>query len=49
MTFSEHQPGRRLHMPSGEVIDIVRLRAGRYLEHWGINTLASVLAALKAP
>jgi mannose-6-phosphate isomerase-like protein (cupin superfamily) len=24
MTFAEHQPGRRLHMPSGEVIDIVR-------------------------
>ena len=32
-----------------QVIDIVRLRDGRYLEHWGINDLASVLAALAAP
>jgi predicted ester cyclase len=31
-----------------EVIDIVRLKNGRYVEHWGINTLPSVLAALKA-
>jgi predicted ester cyclase len=30
-----------------EVIDIVRLRDGRYLEHWGVNTLAAVVAALK--
>lgn len=30
------------------VIDIVRLRDGRYLEHWGINTLAAVLAQLRA-
>ena len=30
-----------------EVIDIVRLRDGRYLEHWGINTFPSVLAQLK--
>ena len=30
-----------------DVIDIVRLRDGRYLEHWGINTLPSVLAALR--
>jgi predicted ester cyclase len=30
-----------------EVIDIVRLRDGRYLEHWGINTMPSLMAALK--
>jgi hypothetical protein len=29
------------------VIDIVRVRDGRYVEHWGVNTLASVLAALQ--
>jgi predicted ester cyclase len=31
-----------------DVIDIVRLREGRYVEHWGINTLAVVLAQLRA-
>ena len=31
-----------------DVIDIVRLRNGRYLEHWGINTLASVLTQLQS-
>lgn len=31
-----------------DVIDIVRVRDGRYVEHWGINTLAAVLAQLKA-
>ena len=31
-----------------EVIDIVRLKEGRYAEHWGVNTLASVLAQLRA-
>lgn len=31
-----------------QVIDIVRLRDGRYLEHWGVNTLAAVLAGLRA-
>jgi len=30
-----------------DVIDIVRLKDGRYLEHWGINTLQSVIAELK--
>jgi len=30
-----------------DVIDIVRLENGRYAEHWGINTLAVVLAALQ--
>jgi len=31
-----------------DVIDIVRVRNGRYLEHWGINNLSNVVAALKA-
>lgn len=31
-----------------DVIDIVRLRDGKYLEHWGINSLPSVLASLRA-
>lgn len=31
-----------------DVIDIVRLRDGQYVEHWGINNLPSVLAGLKA-
>lgn len=30
-----------------EVIDIVRIQDGRYVEHWGINNLSSVLAQLK--
>jgi predicted ester cyclase len=30
-----------------EVIDIVRLKDGRYVEHWGVNTLASVVAQLR--
>lgn len=30
-----------------DVIDIVRLQDGRYVEHWGVNTLPSVLASLK--
>ncbi len=30
-----------------DVIDIVRLRDGRYLEHWGMNSLAAVVAQLK--
>jgi predicted ester cyclase len=29
-----------------EVIDIVRVRDGKYAEHWGVNTLSNVLAAL---
>jgi len=28
------------------VIDIVRVQNGKYAEHWGLNTLANVLAAL---
>jgi len=31
------------------VIDIVRIEAGRYVEHWGVNTLPSVLQALALP
>lgn len=31
-----------------EVIDIVRIEDGRYAEHWGVNTLANVLAKLGA-
>jgi len=30
-----------------EVIDIVRLENGRYVEHWGVNTLPSVVASLR--
>jgi len=29
-----------------DVIDIVRLRDGKYLEHWGMNNLPSVVAQL---
>jgi len=37
--------GREIHI---EVIDIVRILNGRYIEHWGINTLPAVLAELSA-
>jgi len=30
-----------------DVIDIVRIKDGRYAEHWGINTLPTVLAQLR--
>lgn len=30
-----------------EIIDIVRLEGGRYVEHWGSNNLPSVLAFLR--
>ncbi|VVS96099.1 conserved hypothetical protein [Sphingomonas sp. EC-HK361] len=30
-----------------DVIDIVRIANGRYAEHWGLNTLQTVLAQLK--
>lgn len=30
-----------------DVIDIVRIKDGKYFEHWGINTLQTVLAMLK--
>lgn len=29
-----------------DVIDIVKIRHGKYVEHWGLNTLAAVLAKL---
>lgn len=29
-----------------DVIDIVRVRDGKYAEHWGLNTLSNVLASL---
>lgn len=31
-----------------DVIDIVRVENGRYAEHWGVNTLPSVLIHLRA-
>lgn len=31
-----------------DVIDIVRIQDGQYVEHWGINSLASVLADLRS-
>jgi len=31
-----------------DVIDIVTVRDGRYVEHWGVNTLAAVLAQLRS-
>ena len=31
-----------------EIIDIVRIKDGRYAEHWGLTTLADVLAQLQA-
>jgi predicted ester cyclase len=31
-----------------DVIDVVRLEDGRYVEHWGVNTLAGVIAELRA-
>jgi predicted ester cyclase len=30
-----------------DVIDIVRVEDGRYVEHWGVNTLPAVLADLQ--
>ncbi|WP_454883891.1 ester cyclase [Sphingomonas oryzagri] len=30
-----------------DVIDIVRVEDGRYVEHWGINTLPALLASLR--
>lgn len=30
-----------------DVIDIVRIENGRYVEHWGVNTLAAVVMGLK--
>jgi predicted ester cyclase len=36
--------GKRVEI---DVIDIVRLANGRYAEHWGVNTLPSVLSILR--
>jgi predicted ester cyclase len=36
--------GKRVEI---DVIDIVRLANGRYVEHWGVNTLPSVLSVLR--
>ncbi|QES88134.1 ester cyclase [Rhizosphaericola mali] len=30
-----------------DIIDIVRIKDGRYFEHWGLNTLSSIVAQLK--
>lgn len=30
-----------------DVIDIVRLQDGKYIEHWGLNTLQNVIAELQ--
>lgn len=30
-----------------DVIDIVRISGGQYAEHWGVNTLAAVVAQLR--
>ncbi|GLU57418.1 hypothetical protein Dfri01_68790 [Dyadobacter frigoris] len=35
------------HRISIDVIDIVRIKNGKYLEHWGVNTLPEVLTELK--
>ncbi|MEJ5056001.1 ester cyclase [Sphingobacterium sp. MYb382] len=32
-----------------DIIDIVRLKDGQYFEHWGINTLQSVIKELATP
>lgn len=36
--------GRRISI---DVIDIVRLKNGKYVEHWGINNLSAVLTQLR--
>lgn len=51
-TISGTQTGQLLGVPatgkalSIEVIDIVRVKDGKYLEHWGVTTLPEVLAKL---
>jgi predicted ester cyclase len=45
-TFMDIAPtGKKISI---DVIDIVRVKNGKYFEHWGINTLPSVLAQLKS-
>jgi predicted ester cyclase len=36
--------GKRIKI---DVIDIVRIKDGKYLEHWGINTLQTLMAELR--
>ena len=51
-TISGTQTGPLLGVPatgrviSIEVIDIIRVRDGKYAEHWGITTLPEILAVL---
>jgi predicted SnoaL-like aldol condensation-catalyzing enzyme len=51
-TISGRQTGQLLSVPptdrviSIEVIDIVRIKDGKYIEHWGITTLPELLATL---
>jgi predicted ester cyclase len=35
------------HSISIDVIDIVRVKNGKYVEHWGLNTLPQILAELQ--
>jgi predicted ester cyclase len=42
--FGIEPTGRQLSI---DVIDIVRVRDGQYIEHWGINTLSAVIAQLR--
>lgn len=52
-TISGTQTGEMFNIPptgkaiSIEVIDIVRVKDGKYFEHWGITSLTDVLAELK--
>lgn len=51
-TITGTHTGPLLHIPptnqkiSIEVIDIVRIKDGKYFEHWGINTLPVLIAQL---
>jgi predicted ester cyclase len=51
-TISGTQTGQLLGVPatgksiSIDVIDIVRVKDGRYVEHWGLTTLPELLATL---
>lgn len=53
-TISGRHTGELLGVPATgkeiaiDVIDIIRVEDGRYREHWGLNTLQSVLASLRA-
>ncbi len=42
--FDISPTGRKIRI---DVIDIVRVKDGKYIEHWGINTLQTVLSELK--